>query len=209
MANKNKWSALGFGVTGFVVLFLFILPAYLSPDDIKRCGLSPDKNNIDSNCQPADAIIAISGGDTFARTDEAIKLYKNGWAPRIVFAGAAQDKKGPSNALVMKNHAEKLGIPSEDIIIEESSVNTEENAKNTADYIKSNKLQQIIIVTSAYHQRRAGLEFKRQIGNEVAIVNHPVPHDKQWAKQWYFTFSGWWLLLSELVKITSFYVGVK
>ena len=208
MGNKKQWSALGFIVTGIVVLFLFLLPAYLSPDDLKRCGSSPDKNNIDSNCQSADAIIAISGGDTFARTDEAIKLYKNGWAPSIIFAGAAQDKKGPSNALVMKNHAEKAGIPSEAIVIEESSVNTEENAKNTSNYINSNNLKQVIIVTSAYHQRRAGLEFKKQIGN-VAIVNHPVAYDKQWNKQWYFTLSGWWLLFSELVKITSFYVGVK
>lgn len=209
MSNRTQWSALGLVVTGVIVLFLFLLPAYLSPNDLARCGSSPDKNNIDPNCHPADAIVAISGGDTFARTDEAISLYKNGWAPRIIFAGAAQDKESPSNALVMKNHAEKAGIPSQVIIIEESSINTEENAKNTSNYVKSNNLRQIIIVTSAYHQRRAGLEFKRQVGGDVVIVNHPVAHDKQWTKQWYFTFSGWWLLFSELVKIISFYVGVK
>ena len=43
----------------------------------------------EGDCRKADAIVVVSGGDTNARTDEAIKLYKEGWAPLIVVSGAA------------------------------------------------------------------------------------------------------------------------
>jgi hypothetical protein len=46
----------------------------------------------------ADVIVAVSGGETEQRTKEAIELYRSGYAPKLLFSGAAQDKNGPSNA---------------------------------------------------------------------------------------------------------------
>ena len=64
----------------------------------------------EGDCRKADAIVAVSGGDTNARTDEAIKLYKEGWAPLIVVSGAAAaDKTGPSNAKAMYQRAINSG----------------------------------------------------------------------------------------------------
>ncbi|HMR73214.1 MAG TPA: YdcF family protein, partial [Candidatus Saccharibacteria bacterium] len=83
----------------FVVLFLlaitFFLPLYLGPDDLAGCASLPDATG---RCEKADAIVAVSGGDTMARVDQAIELYKNGWATMLIFSGAALDKTGPSNA---------------------------------------------------------------------------------------------------------------
>ncbi len=205
--NRN-WSSVGIVVLIFVVLFLFIFPAYLSPNDLRGCGKNPDQKSIDANCNAADAIIAVSGGDTAARTDEAIRLFQNGWAPRLIFSGAAQDDASPSNALVMKQRAERAGINPTNIIIEDTSLNTKQNAENTEQLIRENGLKRIIIVTSAYHQRRAGLEFEKRFGSSVIVVNHPVASDNQWSSTWYLTFSGWWLLMGELIKIIGFYVGI-
>ena len=85
-------------VSAIVMLIAAIIwgiGAYLYIDDLRSCGQAPTTSDA---CRSADAIVAVSGGDTLARADEAIKLYRNGWARYIVFSGAAADKSGPSNA---------------------------------------------------------------------------------------------------------------
>ncbi len=191
----------------FVVIFFVLLPYYLGPDDLKTCNEKPDSKNIDTRCHKSDAIVAISGGDTKARTSEAIQLYANGWANKLIFSGAAQDKTGPSNAKAMKKQAIESGIPESSILIEENAVNTQENATNTQTLIQNNSLRSIILVTSAYHQKRASLEFQKRAGSTVEVVNHPVAHDNQWHENWYLTPSGWWLSISELVKVIGFYTS--
>lgn len=191
----------------FSVLFFLILPYYLGPNDLQSCGEKPNNKSLNDKCHSADAIVAISGGDTAARTAEAIKLYKNGWANKLIFSGAAQDKSGPSNAEIMKKQAIFYDIPENNIIIEESSVNTHENASNTQALISANNLKRIILVTSAYHQKRASLEFQKRAGDSMIVINHPVANDKQWTKNWYITPAGWWLAVGELVKIIGFYVS--
>lgn len=198
-----------FGIAAliFVVGFFLLLPFYLGPNDLAPCQNKPDSNNLNDACRKSDAIVALSGGDTVARTGEAIKLYKNGWADTLIFSGAAQDKTGPSNAQAMQEQAIFQGVPKSDILVEGTAVNTQENAAKTQEIIKSNNLHRIILVTSAYHQRRASLEFKKEAGSNIKVFNHPVIYDKQWRKNWYLTPSGWWLALGELVKVVGFYVS--
>ena len=189
-------------IVAFVVLSITTISVYLTPDDLKSCK---DLRPI-GKCTAVDAIVAVSGGDTNARADEAIELYKNGWAPKIIFSGAAADKKGPSNAQAMARRALEAGVPETAITTENLSRTTAENALNTSKFIADHSLERIILVTSAYHQRRASLEFSSILGPTVHIINHPVPHDKQWVGFWWWTTTkGWWLAGSELVKIAAFY----
>lgn len=181
------------------------MPRYLAPDDLAGCK-EPSSTG---KCQAADAIVAISGGDTGARANEAIKLYKAGWARHIIFSGAASDKSGPSNALVMQTAAEKQGVPAGDTIIDEAANTTAENATNVANIMSDRGFKRLIVVTSGYHQRRASLEFHRAVGSAAVIVNHPVDSDNQWSNWWWATPVGWWLSLSELLKIGAFYLGIS
>ena len=187
-----------FGIVAFAV------PAYLGPDDIADCdGLTPV-----GLCARADAIIAVSGGDTAARVAEAVTLYQRGWAPTLIFSGAAADPNGPSNAEVMQRIAITAGIDPSAIVIEEFSRTTAENALNTSAFIAKNNIKRVIIVTSAYHQRRALLEFSANLGPSVTIVNHPTRDDARWNGAWWWTSQrGWWLAGSEIVKIIAFYAG--
>lgn len=178
---------------------------YLGPDDLQNCALQPGTKQ---GCAKADAIVAVSGGDTAARTREAIKLYKAGWAPKLVFSGAAQDKSGPSNAEVMKREAQAAGVQNSDIIIESHSETTKQNAEKTQSIFTKNNISSIIVVTSAYHQRRAGLEFALLSGDRMNVRNHPVNTDNQWSAWWWLTPGGWFLAIGELVKIIGTYIGV-
>lgn len=191
---------LGWLIAGFFLFFgtIGIISWYLSPDDLNSCPLEPIADS--GKCAKADAIVAISGGDTTARTAEAISLYQNGWADTLIFSGAAYDLDSPSNARAMKFQALEAGVPAENIEIEEYARDTEENAKRTLRVASERGAKRIILVTSAYHQRRAGIEFRQTFG-DVEIVDHPVPHDSHWSIKWWMTPHGWWLALGELVKI--------
>lgn len=186
-----------------VALIIIGVTLYLGPNDLAWCGSTPSTK---TGCETADAIVAISGGDTTARTNEAIKLYKEGWAPLLIFSGAAADKTGPSNALTMERMALAEGVPQSNILLDQSSVNTAENATDTNQIFMSHGIQSIILVTSSYHQRRASIEFKR-LAPTVSLRNHPVATDDQWSPWWWLTPEGWYLAVSELIKIIAFYVA--
>lgn len=191
-----------------VTLLLFIavvtsVSLFLVPDNLAGCEPTPSQ---EASCVSADAIVAVSGGDTNARTDAAIELYRQGWAPLLIFSGAAQDPQAPSNAQAMKDRAITQGVPADDVVIEEFARNTAENAANTSAFINKRDLSRIVLVTSAYHQRRASLEFGARLGGAVQIVNAPVAQDKQWGRFWWLTPGGWWLASGELIKIAAYHI---
>lgn len=187
-----------------VAVFVLIasISIFLTPNNMRACK-EPEPVGI---CAGADAIVTVSGGDTNARTDKAIELYQAGWAPKLIFSGAAADTSGPSNAEAMAKRAREAGVSENAIITEELSRTTAENALNTSKFIADQSIERIILVTSAYHQRRASLEFGAILGPSVEIVNHPVSSDKHWAGFWWWTTPrGWWLAGGELIKIGAFY----
>lgn len=171
---------------------------FLSKNDLQGCGDIPDAAR--QQCAAADAIVAVSGGDTSARTAEAVQLYKNNWAHKLVFSGAAADKTGPSNARAMKRQAIVAGVPANDILIEETSETTAENASQTVRLLKQKQISSVILVTSAYHSRRVSIEFTKAAPN-ILTRSHPVATDNQWSNMWWTTVIGWQLALQELVKI--------
>lgn len=191
-----------------VALVIALIDAYLSPDDLARCELVPQEVVQNSNCRPADIIVAVSGGDTSARTSEAVALYNRGWAPKLLFSGAAADKTGPSNASAMREYALAQGVPNEAILTEEFSETTLQNAQLTSGVLASNRYGRAILVTSGYHQRRAGIEFRNSVDRSIEVLDHPVARDSQWTEGWWLTATGWRLALSELIKITLVYIGV-
>lgn len=188
----------------FLILTIVLITRYLGPNDLNGCGDTPSS---EKHCQTADVIVAVSGGDTAARTLEAIRLYNNGWAPRVVFSGAAEDQNSPSNAAVMRGIAIASGVPEDAISIDEAGRTTKENASETADLLSNDNIYSIILVTSGYHQRRTSLEFEQRFKN-VTIRNHPVAQDNQWSAWWWTTPMGWFLALGELARILLFYLGV-
>ena len=176
------------------------LNIYLQPDDLKSCNETVSLSN---PCLAVDSIVAVSGGDTNARTDEAIQLYEKGWSKFLIFSGAAQDKSGPSNASAMRSRAIAAGIPESVIYLDEYSETTRQNAENTKTIFTTLKIKSIILVTSGYHQKRASLEFNKR-AEGVTILNHPAANDHDWSMWWWTNPRGWTLATGELFKIIVF-----
>ncbi len=193
------------GVVVLLVALIVGISVYLQPNNFIGCGEKPVSG---SQCDKADAIVVVSGGDTEARTAAGISLYKNGWADYLVLSGAAFDKSGPSNAAAMKLQAEDAGVPASAILIDEDAANTQQNAENTQSIFEENSFGDVILVTSGYHQRRASLEFNKG-AETVTIRNYPVLQDDDWNWYWWVTPRGWWLAGGEVAKIIAFYFGVS
>ncbi len=129
----------------------------------------------------ADAIILLGGGMNAAtnvcpypnlcaaadRVWHAARLFKAGKAPLIVPSGTGSD-------LCEAPFLMDLGVPREAIRAEAESRNTEENAKFVADLLKGRDHPRALLVTSAWHMRRALLMYRRY-APDLEIV--PAPSD--------------------------------
>jgi uncharacterized SAM-binding protein YcdF (DUF218 family) len=172
---------------GYLLIYSLLLGIgdYLTPAD---------------SLQKADIIVVLSGGDD--RTEWGIKLYQDGWAPKVLFSGAAADRTGPSNAAAMRITALNEGIPDSSILVEPKATNTFENAILSKPILERLGAKKIIIVTSPYHQRRAYEIFKEAFkGRDIIILNSPSGYSAWSAESWWQKSASFDITASELIKI--------
>ena len=158
--------------------------------------------DLEDPLKPADVIVALSG-DTGARTETAVDLWKRQLAPIIIFAGASEDPNSVASAELMKRDAIAQGVREASIIVEPTSTSTQENARLVADLMKSRGLSSAILVTSPYHQRRASNLFSNTFGlANLTFSNYPA-RDPQWdPNTWWLREPARTLTVIELVKLS-------
>jgi uncharacterized SAM-binding protein YcdF (DUF218 family) len=157
----------------------------------------------------ADAIVAISG-DTGARADTAIALWKQGYAPLLIFSGGSSDPESVASAELMKRAAVAAGVPANAIAVEGASATTEENAERVAELMKTRGIVSAILVTSPYHQRRAAMLFEREFDRAaLTFLNHPAD-DPAWDPNlWWTSDPSRSLTLIELAKLGALVAGQR
>ncbi len=102
-------------------------------------------------------------------------LYQNGAAPTIVLSGGNPPWSGPqglSEAEVMADLLDRMGVPQTALLLETDSWNTYENAAASLKLLKAHGIKTIILVTSALHMPRAYATF-----NIPEITVTPAPTD--------------------------------
>jgi uncharacterized SAM-binding protein YcdF (DUF218 family) len=155
----------------------------------------------------SDVIVAVSGDDG-PRTETAVALWKRGYAPVLLFSGAALDPDSVSSADLMKRDAIRLGVPAEAILVEPASATTEENARLVAQLLRARGLHSAIVVTSPYHQRRVSLFFSRAfLPVGLTLRNYPA-RDPQWdPDRWWMGEPSRTVTLVELAKLGAAVIG--
>ncbi|TCV97594.1 uncharacterized SAM-binding protein YcdF (DUF218 family) [Luteibacter rhizovicinus] len=126
----------------------------------------------------ADAIVILGGGTLPRggldwREDEAraqatrlgfgLELFRHARAETILLSGGDQ-------ALKMAHRLEEQGVPSTAVLTEDESINTHENAVNSAALLKKENLHSILLVTAGIHMPRALASFAHE-----GIVVIPAP----------------------------------
>jgi len=110
-----------------------------------------------------DRLSARRGSD---RLWQAVHLYHKGKIKRIILSGDSGYvfKEGLHEADQLKRLLIEQNIPASDILIENKSRNTHENAKETVRFLKEGELtsNSFILITSAIHMHRAEACFKKE-----------------------------------------------
>jgi len=128
-----------------------------------------------------DAIILLSSGqytndilarDTYQRLFHAYKLYRLGYADKVIICGGILIMGKPSISETMKAVLIDLGIHGDNIITEERSQNTYENIKNIIPALNSQGIMSSLLITSSYHMYRS-MAVCRVLG--VSVYPAPVP----------------------------------
>jgi uncharacterized SAM-binding protein YcdF (DUF218 family) len=118
-------------------------------------------------------------GDTLKRCAHAAEIYRQGPACPVLVSGGKVDGEfpGPPLAHLMRDHLVQLGVPAADVIVEDASRSTYENALGCRRLLEERGLQKVILVTDAVHMPRALGCFRKQ-GMEVAPA--PCHYQASW-----------------------------
>ena len=151
---------------------------------------------VDNDClKPSDAIILLEG-DGFHRFQKAVDLYKKGYGKKIVFSGAIVQKEyGSYPYEEVKPFILNAGVPEEDLIHEDKSLQTQQQAVEVMKMAMENGWKRLALVASHEHQYRAYLTFLRQVLDSksgIILYNAPV-RNLDW-----FVDSGWGMRFDRL-----------
>ena len=151
---------------------------------------------VDNDClKPSDAIILLEG-DGFHRFQKAVDLYKKGLGKKIVFSGAIVQKEYGSYPFEeVKPFILNAGVPEEDLIHEDKSLQTQQQAVEVVKIAMEKGWNRLALVASHEHQYRAYLTFLRQVLDSksgIILYNAPV-RNLDW-----FVDSGWGMRFDRL-----------
>ena len=143
-----------------VVILIFVLVIFV------LIGLNLGKFLVESDELEKSDVIVVFSGDNGPRTERAVELLKEGYADYLILSGG-KVYDDVTMAELMKNHAIKLGVDENKILIDNEASTTNENAEFTTDIIEENNFKSVIIVTSDYHTRRSKLAMKKSLENTL------------------------------------------
>lgn len=168
--------------------------------------------------QKADAIFVL-GGTLFERPLEAVDLYQEGWAPRILLmrqiADYGEDELARRGVAfqreidVQLDVLTKLGVPRAaiEVLPPQDSTRDEADALRTAAL--ANHWTRVIVVTSKQHTRRARLVVNRRMaGFATQVIVRPSRYDRADVDAWWRNRSTVRFTLFETQRLIAYWLGL-
>ena len=167
---------------------------------------------VSASADHADAIVILSGSSTLMeRTQQASKLYAQHRSKKILLTSdnrqggwSAAEQRNPYFHEIAIAELKRSGVPERDIELVGNTVDsTWDEAVQVAKYCQSHDLHSILLVTSAYHSRRALWTFSTLLPEGTKVGVEPVPTGIQTPgpATWWFSRSGWDLVFVEYIKL--------
>ena len=167
----------------------------------------------------ADALFVL-GGARVERWLDAYDLYVGGYAPRIVLSPGRSEPaeqllrerriRYPREIDLQRDALTQLGVPADAIVTDMNWVdNTAEEAAALRDMARTRGWRSIIVVTSKYHTRRAGLAFRRAFdGTNVRIAMRASRYDASDPARWWRARGDFRFVISEWQKLAGYRLGL-
>jgi len=162
--------------------------------------------------QKADAIVVFGGGvgetgspgkSTIERARYAVELYSLGYAYKIIFSSGYTYTYNDS--WNMRLFAISMGVPEEDIILEQKANSAYENVIFSKEILDRYKWDSILLVSSPYNMRRAELVFNKQ-AKYIKVFYTPVQNSQFYDKSGKIRFEQIRAILHEYFGIGYYWV---
>ena len=171
--------------------------------------------------EKADAIVVLGGSATYKeRAHEATRLLFEGRSQRILITN--DNTQGPWSSAEQRNlffyersveELENAGVPSQSIVLLMKPVtSTYDEAEAIRDYAQQHGLHSILIVTSAYHSRRALWVFSRVFRNtgiRIGLISVKPGNESPRPATWWLSLRGWRLVPTEYVKMIYYMIKYR
>lgn len=160
----------------------------------------------------ADAIVVMSGSAVYReRTQRAAEYYRQGLAPRILLTNdnlrgewSSAEQRNPFFYERARNNLLLFHVPPEHVeVIPQPVTGTYEEAQVLREYAVAHGLHSLLIVTSAYHSRRALWTLNRVFagtGIELGLQSVETGEQTPPPLTWWLHFTGWRMVVGEYVK---------
>jgi uncharacterized SAM-binding protein YcdF (DUF218 family) len=116
-----------------------------------------------------DAIIVLTGGT--GRIDRALDLLRRRQAPQLLVSGVDPEVRSVDFLAEYTVSPELLQCC---VTLGRDAYDTESNAIEAGDWVRSRKAKTVRLVTSDWHMRRAALEFEREMPKGVVVMRDAV-----------------------------------
>jgi uncharacterized SAM-binding protein YcdF (DUF218 family) len=158
--------------------------------------------------KPSDAICILLGGFQ-VRPMRAAELYLRGYAPQVLIVDFPDDIfYGSMESQLARIMIRRTGVPDEDLVrIRARVTSTEEEARLYRDYAEKNGLKSLVVVTTAFHTRRARWIFERVFagsGISLSFAAAFEPHINE--RNWFKSDEGLVVYFSETLKTIYYYL---
>ena len=160
----------------------------------------------------ADAIVVLSGSAVYKeRTQRAAEYYRQGLANRILLTNdnlrgewSSAEQRNPFFYERARNNLLILGVPADRVeVVPQPVTNTYDEAEALREYAVTHGLRSLLIVTSAYHSRRALWTLNRVFagtGIEISLQSIETGEQTPPPLTWWLHVRGWRMLVGEYVK---------
>lgn len=149
-----------------------------------------DYHHLNHKIEKADCV-AVLGSHDKRVAEKGAELYLKGYAPIIVFSGKfgnlplTKGKWQNAEAVVFAEIAQKIGVPKDNILVEDKSTNTGENILFTKKILENKEIfpRKIIAVHKPYMERRTYATFKKLWPEVKIVVTSPKISFEQYPNQ--------------------------
>ena len=172
---------------------------------------------VEKPLEKADAILVLSGSAVFKeRTHKAAQIYKSGVSQKVLLSDdggysgwSEKEQRNPPFVYLAQQELISQGVAEEDIeILDKQVTGTIWEARNLDTKLKQENWQKVLLITSAYHTRRALWTFEDVVGNdvEIGIVASPTGEETPPPWIWWLSQNGWQLVAGEYVKFVVYWL---
>lgn len=173
---------------------------------------------VSDELEHADAMVVLAGSTAYVeRTHRAAELFREGRAPKIFLTNdngqSGWSNELQRNPLFIERAAEELkraGVSQDALeMLPQIVSSTHDEALLLRSVMEARGLRSILIVTSAYHSRRALWTFRKVFegsGINIGVTVVPPGDEMPLPATWWLHLSGWRVVAGEYLKLIYYWL---